>query len=294
MSNYKGIGYLRNKLQNKQNRVNLRYSYYEMKNALIDRSNQIPPSMKWLKETLGWCGKAVDSVADRLQFRTFKDDNFDINNSSNDYGYGEDYLGYQKFVIDPQFNCKGLKSQTINAYFENLEENPDHPGNAADIDYYLIDNDYVTDLSNVTINCEFYIKYGQGYGSTVLSMIITSDSMTHTPIINYNTKHKKYSLKILNCPNLIELNCSNCFSNDYRDQIYLDQNNLIYFRLGNYRGQVYLTSEILDIPTLEQSILANTLGYYNFSIKRSIYNQISQSTLEVLLDRATQISIIEN
>lgn len=220
--------------------------------------------------------------------------NFDINNSSNDYGYGEDYLGYQKFVIDPQFNCKGLKSQTINAYFENLEENPDHPGNAADIDYYLIDNDYVTDLSNVTINCEFYIKYGQGYGSTVLSMIITSDSMTHTPIINYNTKHKKYSLKILNCPNLIELNCSNCFSNDYRDQIYLDQNNLIYFRLGNYRGQVYLTSEILDIPTLEQSILANTLGYYNFSIKRSIYNQISQSTLEVLLDRATQISIIEN
>ena len=80
MSNYKGIGYLRNKLQNKQNRVNLRYSYYEMKNALIDRSNQIPPSMRWLKETLGWCGKAVDSVADRLQFRTFKDDNFDINN----------------------------------------------------------------------------------------------------------------------------------------------------------------------------------------------------------------------
>lgn len=79
MSNYKGIAYLKNKLNNKQTRVRLRYGYYEMKNAVIDYSNQIPPSMKWLKESLGWCGKAVDSVADRLQFRTFQDDNFDLN-----------------------------------------------------------------------------------------------------------------------------------------------------------------------------------------------------------------------
>ena len=30
-----------------------------------------PPSMKWLSATLGWCGKAVDSISDRLVFREF-------------------------------------------------------------------------------------------------------------------------------------------------------------------------------------------------------------------------------
>lgn len=28
--------------------------------------------------TLGWCGKAIDSLADRLQFDGFRDDNFDL------------------------------------------------------------------------------------------------------------------------------------------------------------------------------------------------------------------------
>lgn len=80
MQGYRGIAYLRNKLKNKKVRVQLRYGYYEMKNAIIDYSNQIPPTMRWLKESLGWCGKAVDSVADRLQFREFQEDNFDLNN----------------------------------------------------------------------------------------------------------------------------------------------------------------------------------------------------------------------
>src|SRR5699024_3882263 len=31
------------------------------------------------KSTLGWCAKAVDSLADRLVFREFADDNFEIN-----------------------------------------------------------------------------------------------------------------------------------------------------------------------------------------------------------------------
>lgn len=38
-----------------------------------------PPEFKFFSECLGWCGKAVDSLADRLVFRTFREDNFDLN-----------------------------------------------------------------------------------------------------------------------------------------------------------------------------------------------------------------------
>lgn len=78
MAQLKGIGYMRNKLACKRTRVLTRYEYYDMKNTIIDRSTMIPPDMRWLTETLGWCGKAVDSLADRLIFNGFEDDNFDI------------------------------------------------------------------------------------------------------------------------------------------------------------------------------------------------------------------------
>lgn len=76
---YKGMEYLKQKLGKKRTRVQLRYQYYDMKNLLDDRSKSTPPDMQWLKSTLGWCGKAVDSLADRLVFREFEEDNFDIN-----------------------------------------------------------------------------------------------------------------------------------------------------------------------------------------------------------------------
>lgn len=69
---------MKNKLASKQIRVEKRYQYYEMKNLMRDFSEEIPPSMRWLKATLGWCGKAVDSLADRLVFRGFEEDNFDL------------------------------------------------------------------------------------------------------------------------------------------------------------------------------------------------------------------------
>lgn len=222
--------------------------------------------------------------------------NFDISDNTSDYGYGENYIGYKQFYIDPQFNCKKLKTQTINVYSYNDQYNTANgqPDRMASKDVYLIDNDVVEDLSNITINLEQYNStelYGDGQ---LMRVYLKSNSMTKTPIISFNTRNKQCNLQVDSLPNLIEFNCSNCNSVDYRTKITIDQNNLIYFRLGNYRGEVYLTSEILDVPTLEQSILANILGYYNFSVKRSIYNQISPSTLEVLLDRATQVSIIEN
>ncbi len=79
MADYKGIAYLRGKLERKRSRVRLRYTYYEMKNAVRDFGLVTPPEFRRLSETLGWCGKAVDALADRLVFREFGADNFDLN-----------------------------------------------------------------------------------------------------------------------------------------------------------------------------------------------------------------------
>ena len=79
MENYKGITYLRNKLAMKQTRVQTRYSYYEMKHIAEDLRISTPEGLESLHSCLGWCGKAVDSIADRLVFREFKNDNFDMN-----------------------------------------------------------------------------------------------------------------------------------------------------------------------------------------------------------------------
>ena len=76
MADYKGIAYLRRKLENKRQRVLLRYNFYEMKNIARDMGISTPPELKWMNSTLGWCGKAVDSLADRLIFYTFAEDNF--------------------------------------------------------------------------------------------------------------------------------------------------------------------------------------------------------------------------
>lgn len=74
----RGIGYLKSKLALKQPRVTLRYKYYEMKVVAEDFGISTPPNLKGWRSVLGWCGKAVDSLGDRLQFRTFRDDNFDL------------------------------------------------------------------------------------------------------------------------------------------------------------------------------------------------------------------------
>lgn len=78
MSDLKGIVYLRNKLNIKRVRVLTRYKYYEMKNGMRYMSTVIPEKFSWITSSLGWCANAVDSLADRLQFRTFANDNFDI------------------------------------------------------------------------------------------------------------------------------------------------------------------------------------------------------------------------
>lgn len=79
MTAYKGIAYLRRRLEIKRPRVNLRYRYYGMKSGLKHFQTIIPDEFKYMTAPLGWCGKAVDSIADRLFFREFRNDDFDMN-----------------------------------------------------------------------------------------------------------------------------------------------------------------------------------------------------------------------
>ena len=79
---YMGIEYLRRKLAQKSQGVNRRYDYYEMKYLKHDPSPLIPTTLKEsYKSVLGWCAKAVDSLADRLMFDGFDPDTdmFDMN-----------------------------------------------------------------------------------------------------------------------------------------------------------------------------------------------------------------------
>ena len=78
MVEYKGMKYLKNRLEQKRNRVKIRYEYYEMKNHIRDFQISTPPELRNMQTVLGWCGKAVDSLADRIVFRKFAEDNFNI------------------------------------------------------------------------------------------------------------------------------------------------------------------------------------------------------------------------
>lgn len=76
---YKGMANLRKQLADKRTRVLTRYQYYDMKNGIKYMQTLIPSKFMWMAYCLGWCGKAVDSLADRLSFREFSNDNFDLN-----------------------------------------------------------------------------------------------------------------------------------------------------------------------------------------------------------------------
>ena len=78
MSELKGVGYLSRKLNNKRNRVLLRYKYYEQKAYAPDLGISTPKGLEWLQSINGWCTKAVDNLADRLQFDKFDNDIFDF------------------------------------------------------------------------------------------------------------------------------------------------------------------------------------------------------------------------
>ena len=78
--NYKGIEYLRRKLSRRRIRVNLRYKQYSMKKLDYEPGITIPAEIIGrYRAVLGWCAKGVDSLSDRLVFREFANDDFEVN-----------------------------------------------------------------------------------------------------------------------------------------------------------------------------------------------------------------------
>lgn len=67
---------LRKKLKAKRDRGLLRYMFYEEKQHADDLGISTPEGLRWMNVINGWCTKAVDGLADRLQFDQFENDNF--------------------------------------------------------------------------------------------------------------------------------------------------------------------------------------------------------------------------
>ena len=76
----KGIDYLRKKLNTHKIRVDMRYKQYAMQHNEQMVGITIPPEIrKRYRSVIGWCAKGVDSLADRLVFREFENDDFEVN-----------------------------------------------------------------------------------------------------------------------------------------------------------------------------------------------------------------------
>lgn len=76
----KGIGYLRYKLSTRKRRATIRYEQYAMKHVDRAKGITIPVELSaQYRAILGWCAKGVDSLADRLVFREFENDEFEVN-----------------------------------------------------------------------------------------------------------------------------------------------------------------------------------------------------------------------
>lgn len=74
------LEFLRRKLNCFEPMVRKRYLYYDSKFRENDFGITIPPHIRQMyRSSLGWCAKAVDSLADRLVFKEFSNDLFDLN-----------------------------------------------------------------------------------------------------------------------------------------------------------------------------------------------------------------------
>lgn len=139
MAEYKGIEYLRAKLNKKRARVQRRYAYYEMKHLVKDLGISTPPQLKAWNSSLGWCSRAVDELADRLVFKEFQNDNFGLNEiysnnnadvlfdsaiigaliTSCDFIYiSEDDIGYPRMQVIDGGNATGIIDPITNMLTE--------------------------------------------------------------------------------------------------------------------------------------------------------------------------------
>lgn len=76
---YKGMGYLRKKLALYQPGVKKRYRFYAMADRDTTRSFIIPGNVKDMySSVMGWAAHSVDALADRIIFREFANDDFEV------------------------------------------------------------------------------------------------------------------------------------------------------------------------------------------------------------------------
>lgn len=112
MSELKGIAYLQNKLAIKRPRVLARYKYYEQKAIAPDLHISTPEGLEWVSTVNGWCTKAVDNLADRLQFDKFENDTFDFttmfNQNNPDIFYDDAMLSALISACSFVFVSKGI------------------------------------------------------------------------------------------------------------------------------------------------------------------------------------------
>lgn len=128
----KGVEYLRAQLKKKQPRVKRRYEYYDMKKQVEYFSKLLPSEYRWMSHALGWSTKAVDSIADRINFNEFRDDNFfmqeiyELNNSdilfdsailsaligSCSFIYIAEQEGYPSLQVIDGYNATGIVDDT--------------------------------------------------------------------------------------------------------------------------------------------------------------------------------------
>ena len=75
---------MQKKLEHHNKRVDIKYRLYDAKYQDADIGIVIPASIRQrYRAVLGWCAKAVDALADRLVFKEFQDDNFNLNDIFN-------------------------------------------------------------------------------------------------------------------------------------------------------------------------------------------------------------------
>lgn len=80
MNDLETLNHLRKKLETHSRRVALRYKKYDMKDIENEYGVTISASMRSsYRAVIGWCAKGVDTLADRLVFREFENDNFYLN-----------------------------------------------------------------------------------------------------------------------------------------------------------------------------------------------------------------------
>lgn len=190
MAQLKGMAYLKRKLAIKQERVDLRYKHYEMKHLAKDMGISTPQELRHMKAILGWCGMAVDKLADRLVFREFRDDNFDLteiyllNNSDVllDSAVLSALIGSCSFIYISQDENKFPKLQVIDG--RNATGEIDNQTGLLTEGYAVLQRDSDTDVATLEAYFIPGRTYFYSYGKLIRVSTYKADYPMLVPIIN--------------------------------------------------------------------------------------------------------------